>query len=111
MCIYFLPTSIYACGTKTEKSCCKKEKTTTTEKKDCCKNTSPKENDNDCGGKCGHLNCTSSSSNTSFNLISVFEINIKNNFFDFSSKKSKFYHPETNIAAGYFSLWLPPFIS
>lgn len=107
---FFLPTSSYACGTKTEKSCCKKEKAEKTEKKDCCNGKHSKEKDNSCGGKCGHSNCTSSSS-VNFSIISSYEINFKNISFDFSIEKSKFYNSKTFISSGFYSIWLIPKIS
>jgi hypothetical protein len=104
---FLLPALGYACGTKSEKSCCKKEISSKTEKKDCCKNKQSKEKDNNCGGKCGHSNCTSSTS-VNFSIISFYEIEFKNNNFDFSVEKSKFYHSETFISSGFTSVWLPP---
>lgn len=103
---FLLPTLNYACGTKPEKSCCKKERTSKTEKKDCCQGKHSKDKDNSCGGKCGHSNCTTSTVN--FSLISFYEIEFKNINFDFSCKKSKFYHSETLISSGFTSVWLPP---
>lgn len=104
---FFLsPTLSYACGNKTEKSCCKKETSTKTEKKDCCNGKHSKDKNNSCGGKCGHSNCTTST--VTFSLISFNEIIFKNNNFDFSEEKSKFYHSETFISSGYTSVWLPP---
>ena len=74
-----MPSNSFACGTKTEKSCCKKETTSKTEKKDCCNNKQhSKDKDNSCGGKCGHSNCTSSTT-VNFSIISSYEINFKNN--------------------------------
>lgn len=105
---FFLsPVLSYACGTKTEKSCCKEETTTKTEKKDCCKNKQSKEKDNSCGGKCGHSNCTSSTT-VNFSIISSYEINFKNNSFDFSIEKSKFHYSKTFISSGFYSIWLIP---
>ena len=104
---FMLPTLSYACGTKTEKSCCKKETTSKTEKKDCCNGKQSKDKDNSCGGKCGHSNCTSSST-VNFSMISTYEINFKNNSFDFSEEKSKFYHSKTCISSGFYSIWLIP---
>ncbi len=103
---FFLPTSTYACGTKTEKACCKKETLSKTEKKDCCNDKHSKNKENSCGGKCGHSNCTSSTVN--FSIISFYEIEFKNNNFDFSVEKSKSYHSETFISSGFTSVWLPP---
>jgi hypothetical protein len=107
---FMLPTSSYACGTKTEKSCCKKEKTEKAEKKDCCNNKHLKDKDKSCDGKCGHSNCTSSTS-LNFSVISFYEINFKNNSFDFSEEKSKFYHSKTLISSGFYSIWLIPKIA
>ncbi|HFG0566974.1 hypothetical protein [Flavobacterium psychrophilum] len=105
---FFLsPTLSYACGTKTEKSCCKKETTSKTEKKDCCKGKHSKDEDKSCGGKCGHSNCTSSTS-INFSLISFYEIEFKNNSFDFSAEKPKFHHSKTFISSGFTTVWLPP---
>ena len=106
----FLPTSTYACGTKTEKSCCKKAKTEKSTKKGCCKNKQSKDKDNSCGGKCGHSNCTSSSS-SNFSIISFYEIDFKNSSFDLSTEKSKFYNSKTYISSGFYSIWLIPKIS
>ena len=104
---FFLsPTLSYACGNKTEKSCCKKETSSKAEKKDCCNGKHSKDKNNSCGGKCGHSNCTTST--VTFSLISFNEIEFTNNNFDFSSEKSKFYHSETFISSGYTSVWLPP---
>ena len=104
--ILTVPTLSYACGTKTEKSCCKKKTISKTEKKDCCKNKQSKNQDDSCGGKCGHSNCTASTVN--FSLISFYEIEFKNNNFYFSTDKSNFYHSETFISSGFTSVWLPP---
>lgn len=104
---FMSPTLSYACGTKTEKSCFKKDKIEKTQKKDCCNHKHSKEKNNSCGGKCGHSNCTFSTS-VNFSIISSYEINFKNNFFDFSEEKSKFYHSKTFISSGFYSIWLIP---
>ena len=104
---FMLPTLSYACETKTEKWCCKKEKTEKTDKKNCCNNKQSKDKDNGCDGKCGHSNCTSSIS-VNFSIISSYEINFKNNSFNFSEEKSKFYHSKTFISSGFTSIWLIP---
>ena len=106
---FLMPTSTYACGTKTGKSCCKGETSSKTEKKDCCNGKHSKDKDNGCGGKCGHSNCTSTTSINS-SIISFYEISFKNNCFDFSEEKSEFYHPKTSISSGFGTIILPPFI-
>ncbi len=103
---FLMPTIMFACGNKTENSCCKKDTSSKTEKKDCCKNKQSKEENNSCGGKCGHSNCTASTVN--FSIISFYEIEFKNNNFHFSTEKPKFYHSETFISSGFTSVWLPP---
>ena len=107
--IFMLPTLSYACGTKSESGCCKKETTSKTEKKECCCDEHSKDKKDNCNGKCGHKNCTTSSVNLS--ILSLYEIEIKNNHFDFSNKKSKFHHPKTNISSGFYFIWLIPKIS
>lgn len=102
-----MPASTYACGTNSKKSCCKKEISSNVEKKDCCNNKQSKNEDNGCGGKCGQSNCTSVSS-VNFSVISFFEIDFKNNNFDFSNEKPKFHHSETFISSGFTTVWLPP---
>lgn len=103
---FLLPTLTYACGNHSEKGCCKKEIATKPEKKDCCKSNQSKDKNKDCGGKCGHSNCTNSSVN--FSLISFFKIEFKNNNFECSLEKPEFYHSKTFISSGFTSVWLPP---
>ena len=103
---FFLPTSSYACGSKTEKSCCKKELSSKTEKKDCCNNKDSNGKNKSCGGKCGHSNCSSTS--ITFSIIATNEIVFKNNNLGFSTQKPKFYPSETFISSGFSSVWLPP---
>ena len=103
-----MPTNSFACGNNSNKQSCKEEVSSKTEKDSCCKTDShSKENKSgDCGGKCGHSNCTTSSVN--FSVIPFFEINFKNNSFDFSEEKSKFHHSKTFISSGFTSIWLIP---
>ncbi len=107
-----MPSAVSACGNHSEKSsCCNKETTSKTDKDDCCKNDSHSKNKNHdgCGGKCGHSKCGCSFTTTAFS--STFEVNIKNNVFDFSYQKQKFYNSETNLSSGFHFLWLIPKIS
>ena len=103
---FLLPTLSYACGTKTDQSCCKEKIYSKTEKKDCCNGKHSKDKDNSCGGKCGNSNCTTSS--VTFSIIFFNEIQFKNNSFGFSEEKSKFYHSKTFMSSGFTSVWLPP---
>ena len=102
-----MPTLSYACGTKTEKSCCKRAKLEKIEKKSCCNNKNTKDKDNSCGGKCGHSTCTTSTF-LNLSMVSNFEINFKNYSFDFLIAKPKFYHSKTFISSGFTSIWLIP---
>jgi len=103
---FLLPAMTYACGTKSEKECCKKEASSKSEKKECNQDNHSKDNNNTCGGKCGHSNCTTSSVN--FSILSFFEMDLKDNNFDFSLEKSKFHDSKTFISSGFTSVWLPP---
>ena len=105
---FFLsPSFTYACGTKTEKICCKKETSLKDNEKDCCKKSEQSnKNQEGCSGKCGHSNCTTST--VSFSLISLFEIEFKSNYFVFNTRKQKFYYNEANISSGFYSVWSPP---
>jgi len=107
--LFLLPSLTYACGTQSEKGCCKKETASTTEKKDCCdKSRSSDENDN-CNGKCGHANCTSVTANYSSVVFNEFDFT--HNTFDFSTIKQNFYNTTTFVSSGYTSIWLIPKIS
>ena len=107
--LFMAPTVGYACGTKDEKECCKKEVPSKTEKKQCCRDKDSKGQDNGCEGKCGHSNCTSSS--VTLSVVLPNEIEFTNNNFDFSNERKVFYQSESFIAAGFTSIWLIPKIS
>ena len=110
-----MPMSGFACESKVDRSCCKKEMSEKKIKKDCCSTKSDNKNnnkndnkkDNNCGGKCGHSNCTTSTT-LNFSLISFYEIHFNNNNFDLTSEKSKFYHSEISVSAGFTSVWSIP---
>lgn len=106
---FLIPSTAFACGTETKKSCCKEEIAAKAEKNDCCKNKQSKNQDEDCGGKCGNSNCTTSI--TQFNLVGFTELEFNTNFFDFENKNQKFYYNETNISSGFYFVWLPPKIN
>lgn len=106
-----LPNNSFACGNNSKKDSCKKEVSSKNEKDDCCKNGvhSKAKNNDGCGRKCGHSKCGCPASGNSFTI--AYEINIKNNSFDFSSEKQKNYHSETIVSSGFYSIWLIPKIS
>lgn len=101
---FLLPNLNYACGTKVEKECCKKEVSTKDIEKECCKNS--ESSNKSCEGKCGHSNCTTLTA--SHSLVFLNEIEFKINDFDFSNKKQKFYYSKTFISSGFSSIWQPP---
>ena len=103
---FLMPTTSYACGTKTVKACCKKEVSSKIEKKQCCTTNNSKNKTNDCGGKCGHANCTTST--VAFSIISVNEIEFKNYNFELIGVKPKFYSLKSFISKGFTSVWLLP---
>ena len=108
---FLLPAIALACEKEAVKSCCSKEMSSSkTEKKDCCKNSHHSKNkDNDsCGGKCGHSNCTVASAH--YTVLFLNEIKLRNNF-DFSEEKQNYYHSQANLSSGFHSIWLIPKIS
>ena len=110
---FLIPTLTYSCEMKSKKACCNKEMAASNkEKMDCCnKSNNSKGNDKDhngCNGKCGHSNCTTSTVQFS---LALFEIKFKNNNFEFSQKEQNYFNTDTNISAGFFSIWLIPKIS
>jgi hypothetical protein len=104
--IFFIPNSSFACGNEKD-SCEKGVITTKAKEKNCCDNNN---SDEGCKGKCGHSNCTTTSS-VGFSLFIYDEIEFTNNNFDFSTSKSKFYHSENLLSDGFASIWLIPKIS
>ena len=105
--MFFVPTAAFACASTATKSCCKAESTKKTEKKSCCDASDSKKETKNCGGKCGHANCTSASS-VNFSVITTFDYFFKKFSIDFYSKKSIFYTSKTFISSGFISVWLPP---
>ena len=101
-----MPTFNYACGIKSEKSCCKKEMSSKIEDKDCCKNKKSDHQNKNCGGKCGHSNCTTIS--LSYSLLPLNEIDFKNNNIDFSTDEQNFFQSETFLSSGFTSIWIIP---
>lgn len=101
------PNITFACGTNSEKSCCKKENAKKSDKKDCCKKNKNHSNDkDDCGGKCGDKTCHCPAPNCGLSIPAIFEIS-KNNY-DFSDDKQKFHHFQLYLSSGYYSIWTPP---
>jgi hypothetical protein len=119
------PTLTYACGTKIEKSCCKKGKccckkevTNKAPKKSYCKkhisrhaeaNELQSDNhktDDGCDGKCGDPSCNCPTFNFAIALPFIAEMTSNN--FAISSKKQKFYDKETHLSSGFYYIWIPP---
>lgn len=103
-----MPDIAYACGSNSDKQCCKMEMLSKTEKKDCCckKSDSEKDKKNSCNGKCGQSMCSVSSVNIGITSSANYEV--LNVVFNFSAKKQKFYQTVSCTSAGYSSIWLIP---
>jgi hypothetical protein len=102
------PNVSFACGTKSEKSCCKKENSKKAEIKDCCK----KDNQNSkgktsCDGSCGDKSCHCPPV-FHFNFISASNQQSESRIIPTSDEKQKFSHIETYLSAGFYSIWTPP---
>lgn len=107
-----IPRTNYTCGNITQKTSCEKKiipkrKSPDSCKKDCCKkNHDSEKGQQDCNGKCGHSNCTTSS--LQFSLINVNEFKFDHNSFNFSPEKSVSYYKTARISAGFTSIWSLP---
>ncbi|TAE38867.1 MAG: hypothetical protein EAY66_03280 [Sphingobacteriales bacterium] len=101
-----LPSSTFACETKSVKACCKKEISAQATKKNCCSHKI-KSKKNACNGKCGHSGCTTTAQ---FSIAIINQTTI-NTAFNLSAQRQNFYPIKTNISAGFYTLWLIPKIS
>ena len=106
-----MPSIAFACGTKSEKVCCKKETSSKKEKADCCnkENASKNKSHEGCNGACKNISC--SSSTVHLGLTSLFSTDLNNKNFSFSSEKQNYYYSEIFISSDFRSVWLPPKIS
>ena len=105
------PSFAFACGTKTEKSCCKKASATEKAKKECCKKaqSSKEKSHKGCDGACKNITCSSSTVYLGMNAIHYNELN--HQLFSFSTEKQNYYYSEIFISSDFRSIWLPPKIS
>lgn len=92
--------------TNEKMSCCDKESDSNSEKMDCCNKNSKSKSNKGCKGKCGHSNCTISIAQVAFIAPISNEIEfVKDLTF---INKTNFNYLKTNIADGFYSLWLIP---
>lgn len=109
---FLIPISGFACGNNTMKTSHKREITSDEKEKNCCskecckKTKDSKKEKHDCGGKCNHTNCTTSS--LQFSIPASNEFDFQNDIFNFSIEKPNSYYNEANISDGFTSIWLPP---
>ena len=104
--LFLVPSLTYACGTQSEKECCKMETTSKQEHKGCSEESHAADKNSGCDGQCGHSNCTTTSVQVSLALFSQNEFAYT--FFNFPNEKQKFYSSKTFISSGHTSLWLIP---
>jgi hypothetical protein len=108
---FMMPSIAFACGTKSEKACCKKEVSSKTEKANCCnkEHSSKNKSHEGCNGACKNISCGGST--VHLGLTSLFHTDLNNKNFSFSSKKQNYYYSEIFISSDFRSVWLPPKIS
>ncbi len=108
---FMIPGVAFACATKTEKACCKKESSSKKDKKDCCKKEkkSNESSHDGCKGACKDVTCGSST--IYLGLTSAFYTELNNQVFSFSTEKQNYYYSEIFISSHFRSIWLPPKIS
>ncbi len=108
---FMTPSVAFACGTKTEKACCKKESSSKKEQKDCCKKEkkSNESSHDGCNGACKNISCSSSA--FQLGLTSAFYTELNKQVFSFSTERQNYYYSEMFISSHFRSIWLPPKIS
>lgn len=108
---FMTPSIAFACKTKSEKSCCKKEVSSKTEQAVCCnkEKSSKKDNHEGCNGACKSVFCGCPALH--LGLASFFCTDLNTKIFRFYSEKQKYYYSEIIISSDFRSVWLPPKIS
>lgn len=108
---FMTPSVAFACKTKSEKACCKKDTTLETKKAECCnkEKSAKKENHEGCSGACKSVSCGCPVIH--LGLASLFYSDLNNKIFRFSSEKQNYYFSEIIISSDFRSVWLPPKIS
>ena len=106
---FMMPSVAFACGTKSEKACCKKEAVSQKEKTACCDKGKSSKSHEGCNGGCKHVSCTSSV--VSLALSSQVYVALTSQIFSFSPEKQNYYYSEIFISSDFRSIWLPPKIS
>ncbi|MFV8371039.1 hypothetical protein [Flavobacterium sp. LB2P6] len=108
---FMTPSVAFACGTKTEKACCKKESSSKKDKKECCKKeqSSKDKSHEGCNGACKSVTC--SSSTVYLGMTALFYTELNTELFSFSTEKQNYYYSEIFISSDFRFIWLPPKIS
>ena len=106
-----LPSLSYACGTKSEKACDKKEIASAHNQKDCCESSQSSDENTGCEGKCCQSKCGCSLTSTTSSASIFMHFNYQK-IFNFSTReKVSFHYTTPSLSAGYSSIWLIPKLS
>ena len=105
--LFLLPSLTYACGTQSEKECCKKETTSKQEHRGCSEESHAADKNSGCDGQCGHSNCISVSAHSSMTYSNELQFIL----FNFYKRETNFNYTLLNLSSDYVSLWLIPKIS
>lgn len=108
--LFLIPSITYACGSKADKKCCKKEASAKSEKKECCNKSSDSDDDEGCAGKCGNASC---SCPTMVNVsLPVLPTTYLDNYTAIIAlEKKAFHYAEVHVSSAFDRLRLPPKIS
>ncbi|TDG34922.1 hypothetical protein EZJ43_16340 [Pedobacter changchengzhani] len=105
-----IPSVTFACGSKTEKSCTKKDNPKKTISKECCEDgTHQASHKDNCNDGCNHKSCHCVAVHYNLTILDTQEINTKN--FEVLNNDQKFSYVETYLTSGFYSIWTPPNIS
>ncbi|TAF45252.1 MAG: hypothetical protein EAZ64_04950 [Sphingobacteriales bacterium] len=103
----FKPNTVFSCGTKTEKLCCKNENSKKLVRENCFKKEKhhPNQND-DCAGNCSSKSCKCTTPNLGLCFPFLPEMVTKR--YAFCNEKQKFEYPQPHLSSGFYTIWTPP---
>lgn len=101
-----MPINAFACGNKSQKSCCPTELKSAKCKMACCQKKSKDKSSKGCEGKCNKSTCQIQT--VTFGAIMPELTDITSNNFLVLTSKQAFYNSKTDIKSGFYFIWSPP---
>ena len=104
---FLIPSSAFACNSKPDKVCCKKETPKKSCAKDCCKKSKHSSKDKSgCNRDCSNTSCQCPTSD--FVFILPFLVEIANEKIELLNDRHFFLDIKPYLSSGFYSIWTPP---